>query len=80
MSKILIIFLIIFLVLRLAGNFFRVFLGTSTSQRDGFSGNANTKSRPADGNVNIDFVPKKDQKKSSKNYRGGEYVDYEELD
>ena len=41
-------------------------------------GNAyNGKKRPADGNLNIDKVPKKPGKGDK--YQGGEYVDYEEL-
>jgi len=36
--------------------------------------------KPKDGNVNVQFSPKKKPKKSSENYTGGDYVDYEELD
>ncbi len=37
--------------------------------------------RPPSGNVNVDFNPGKSasKKKSSDNFKGGDYVDYEEL-
>jgi hypothetical protein len=35
--------------------------------------------RPADGNVNIDFVPKEDKPKNTNKGREGDYVDYEEI-
>ncbi|MBO6495477.1 MAG: DUF4834 family protein [Roseivirga sp.] len=34
----------------------------------------------SDGNINIDYAPKKKSKKSSENFKGGDYVDYEEVD
>ncbi|WP_420388244.1 DUF4834 family protein [Roseivirga sp.] len=36
----------------------------------------------SDGSVNIDYAPKKNsgKKKSSENFKGGDYVDYEEVD
>ncbi|MCG8322088.1 MAG: hypothetical protein MI921_21500 [Cytophagales bacterium] len=35
------------------------------------------KKRPVDGNVNVDKVPNKPH--ARKKYKGGEYIDYEEL-
>ena len=35
-------------------------------------------SRRSDGNVNIDYVPQ-DRKKDNRGYKGGDYVDYEEV-
>jgi hypothetical protein len=35
--------------------------------------------KPKDGNVSVQFSPKKD-KKSADNFKGGDYVDYEEVD
>ncbi len=37
--------------------------------------------QPADGNVNIDYIPEEDKKngKGPRNFKGGEYVDYEEV-
>ena len=38
------------------------------------------RTRPSDGNVNVDFAPKESRKqKSSDDFKGGDYVDYEEL-
>ena len=37
-------------------------------------------SRPTDGNVNVRTAPPKKSKKSSENFKGGDYVDYEEVD
>ena len=38
--------------------------------------------RPSDGNVNVKFSPNKKSKsqKTSDDFKGGDYVDYEELD
>lgn len=35
--------------------------------------------KPSHGNINVDFVPKNDKKRSSGNTSGGEYIDYEEV-
>lgn len=36
--------------------------------------------QPTNGNVNIDYIPEEDQKeRASKGFKGGEYVDYEEV-
>jgi len=36
--------------------------------------------RPSDGNVHVDYAPKQNSnKKSSENFKGGDYVDYEEV-
>lgn len=36
--------------------------------------------KPKDGNVSVQFSPKKKEEKSSENFKGGDYVDYEEVD
>ena len=36
--------------------------------------------QPKDGNVSVQFSPKKKEEKSSQNFKGGDYVDYEEVD
>lgn len=44
-------------------------------------GQQRQKQAPRDGNVNIDYAPKDQKtKKSSDNFKGGDYVDYEEVD
>lgn len=40
----------------------------------------NQQAKPKDGNVSVQFSPKKKEKKSSENFKGGDYVDYEEVD
>ena len=36
--------------------------------------------RPIDGNVNIDFDPGENKKSSKSGHKGGDYVDYEEVE
>jgi predicted lipid-binding transport protein (Tim44 family) len=36
--------------------------------------------RPSDGNVSVEHAPKKQSPKSADNFKGGDYVDYEEVD
>jgi hypothetical protein len=36
--------------------------------------------KPKGGNVNIDFVPKNKKGKKGEEFRGGEYVEFEEVD
>lgn len=37
--------------------------------------------RPSDGNVNVDYAPQnKRGEKSADNFKGGDYVDYEDVD
>lgn len=55
--------------------FFRVY--THSESRGGRSSNPNFNRRPADGNVNIDSVP--EEKKKKTDFKGGEYIDYEEI-
>lgn len=50
---------------------FRIVLGTSVRGQAHFK-------RPNDGNVNIDSVPPDKQSRKSE-FKGGEYVDYEEV-
>ena len=37
--------------------------------------------RPTDGSIHVDYVPEKDQKKerTTEHFKGGDYVDYEEV-
>ena len=51
------------------------------AQRRGPQQQTRQQSRPKDGNVDVNFAPKKgSQKKSTENFNGGDYVDYEEVD
>lgn len=62
----------------------RFFLGNlyRQAQQQQFSGNQQRRqtTQPKDGNVSVDFTPKKTTKKSADNFKGGDYVDYEEVD
>ncbi|UII34494.1 DUF4834 family protein [Fulvivirga ulvae] len=83
MLKFLIIaFLIGFLFFKLLGLFFRILIGRSAADRSGGRAYQNQQyqsGRSNDGNVNIDYVPKNGSNKSPKAFKGGEYVDYEEI-
>ena len=59
--------LIFFILFRLVGSVFKLFLGNREQ-------NAPKKR----GNVNVQSPTKEDKKK--KGYKGGEYIDYEEVD
>lgn len=82
-----IVFLIGFLAFKVLGLFFRVLVGGSAADRSGqrqwqnqqFRGQQQYR-RDADGNVHIDYVPKDKSKGKSKEFKGGEYVEYEEID
>jgi hypothetical protein len=68
MKQILIFALIIYLISKLSGFFFRA--GAASQQ------NKNSQQRRREGNINVDSVPKKERKGDIK---GGDYVDYEEV-
>jgi hypothetical protein len=71
MLRLLLIFILIFYVLYKMG-LFRVFVSNA---REGYQG-SQKHNRPPNSNVNIDSNPS--QKKKS-DYKGGEYIDYEEV-
>ncbi len=56
--------------------------GQAQQQQRNFNGGQQSQQqRPRDGNVNIDYAPKDQKpKKSSDNFKGGDYVDYEDVD
>jgi|APTNR8051073442_1049403.scaffolds.fasta_scaffold00001_494 hypothetical protein len=69
MLRLLLIFSLIFYVLYKFG-FFRIISQEARSQQ-------NFNRRPPNGNVNVNEAPPKEKKRS--NFKGGEYVDYEEI-
>lgn len=73
MLRLLIIFILIGYLLYKLG-FFRVYVHSNMRDREP---NRDFNRRPPDGNVNIDSVPQKEKKQSE--YKGGEYIDYEEV-
>ncbi|REE05832.1 DUF4834 family protein [Marinoscillum furvescens] len=85
MLKFLIIIgLIAYVFFKVGGALFRMFfLGASQQQRTQYQNQRYREqahqSRKAPGsNVNIDYVPRKEEK-SDKDFQGGDYVDYEEV-
>lgn len=76
----LIIFLISYLVYKVGGFLVRMLFINATQQHyQRSNGNPNPQSKkPRNGNVNIDFMPE-DGKKKKADFKGGDYVDYEEV-
>lgn len=82
-------FVIGYILYKLSGFFFRsmLFLFGRKMQKEYAQQNANTRTqqnhrkKPADGNVEIDYVPDNEAKKgkTKEDFRGGEYVDFEEV-
>ena len=72
MFRILLIVTLLFYLLYKLG-LFRVFVG---SVNDGYREQGNINRRPPDSNVDIDNAPKT---KPKSDFKGGEYVDYEEI-
>ena len=85
MFKVLLItFLIGYIFFKVGGFLFRIFLGrlgakyASQNGRQQYTNQSQQKKKTADG-INIEFVPEDKNKRSASNFKGGEYVDYEEL-
>ncbi|WP_109833078.1 DUF4834 family protein [Reichenbachiella versicolor] len=85
---ILIFFCILWLISKVFGFAARVFLGKVAKQNGGrgfsyqktyqYGGNRSEAAKPKEGNVHIDYVPKESKGKGD-NFKGGDYVDYEEV-
>lgn len=79
----LITFLICYLLFKVGGYIFRAFFWTLGNKmhnaqfNDSRSSSANP--RPPNSNVDIDYMPKNGKEKKAKEFKGGEYVDYEEV-
>lgn len=73
MFRILLIFALIFYALYKLG-LFRVF---TASVKDGYHEPGNINRKAPGSNVNIDTPPQKEKRKTD--FKGGEYVDYEEV-
>lgn len=59
------------------GFIIRMIVGGSSMNQ--YGNQQQSQRKPADGNVNVNYVPK-DSKTDKKNFKGGEYVDFEEVD
>ena len=73
MLKILAILVLIWIFFKALGQIFRALLGTDANRSTRYT---STNQRKKEG-VNVDYDP---NAKGSKGYKGGEYVDYEEVD
>lgn len=74
-------FIIGYLFFWILGKVFKVMVrGHSyTNGNQNSSNNHQNRRKPNDGNVNIDYVPNGKKKKGKDEFKGGEYVDYEEI-
>ncbi|HMQ00150.1 MAG TPA: DUF4834 domain-containing protein [Cyclobacteriaceae bacterium] len=73
LKLLLILSLIIFIAIRIGGFLFRLAGGTTTHTSYQKSASQN----PAGGNVKVDYNPSKGDNK--RDFKGGEYIDYEEV-
>ena len=78
----LITFLIAYLLFKVGGYLFRIFfwsLGGKMKNGQFNNNGKNSTMRPPNGNVDIHYVPKDRKEEKEKVFKGGEYVDYEEV-
>lgn len=78
--KIILFVIVFFWILKGVSRFFLARFVKQAQQKQQFQGGQQRQNRPTDGNVHIDYAPKKPKKKSSDQFKGGDYVDYEEVD
>lgn len=75
-----IIFVVLWILVKLGGFFVRTFFSGLTNQsRQQSSQHRQQRKQPSDGNVSIDYAPKDKENIKDKDFRGGDYVDYEEV-
>ena len=77
-----IFFIVMYLLFKVGGFLARMFLGNMVKQNRNhtYRRTQQTQRRqPTDGNVSIDYDPKKDQKSQNRGFKGGDYIDYEEV-
>jgi len=85
MFKLLLItFLIIFIFVKVGGFIMRMLFSGFVKKYQNTSGQNHRQSqykKPSDGNVNIDYIPSegKKGKPSNTDFKGGDFVDYEEV-
>ena len=84
LKYLLIVFLIFWLISKAWKFLFRGllwFMGAKTMAGAAGQGQQQrrTRQRPSDGNVEINYNPKNKKDKNTHNFKGGEYVDYEEV-
>ncbi len=77
MIKFLLIIIAFFYILSKVGGFIVRTLFGAAAQQAQQQQRTDTR-KPTDGNVHIDYAPK-DKEKSTKDFKGGDYVDFEEV-
>ena len=78
--KIFTFFLICYLLYRFIGFFFKAFLILLGQRKNTQHRQRQRHSRPRpEGSIHVEYEPPKDKKKQME-FKGGEYVDYEEVD
>ena len=73
----LIVFILGYVFFKGLGFFFRVILGGSAVNRN--TNETHNQRQPNGGNVKVDYAPKDGSKNSKSDFKGGEYVDFEEV-
>ncbi|MDW3208411.1 MAG: DUF4834 family protein [Reichenbachiella sp.] len=81
----LLLFVFIWVIAKLGGFILRTLFGGFTTQARQQTyqsqGQRSQQRQPRDGNVSIDFNPRdRQQSKDSGNFKGGDYVNYEEVE
>jgi len=75
--RILLIGLVIYWLYKTVGKFFFKTLSGNGGQQNPYQGHQQQRSR--EGSIHVDYNPK-DKKGNQQDFKGGEYVDYEEVD
>lgn len=75
----LILALIGYLFFKIGGFFFRVFLGRTAKAAQERQYQQQSRGRTTKDGIKIDHIPDQKGKRTGGNFKGGEYVDYEDL-
>jgi hypothetical protein len=74
-----ILFLIGYLFFKIGGFLFRLFLGRTAKAAQERQYQQNNKGRKTKDGIHIDHIPNQKGKRTGGNFKGGEYVDYEDV-
>lgn len=75
----LILFLIGYIIFKIGGFFFRLFLGRTAKAAQERQYKQNNKGKTTKDGISIDHIPNQNGKRTGGNFKGGEYVDYEDV-
>jgi hypothetical protein len=73
------LFLIGYLIFKIGGFILRLFLGRTAKAAQERQYQQNNKGRKTKDGIHIDHVPNQKGKRTGGNFKGGEYVDYEDV-